>query len=164
MASGDTLLIFTPLHNQPPTSNFATLDVRNQHPVLDFDDTTDESAIFGGILPRNYDGGGITIYLHYAMSSATSGNIVWHATFERIGDEVQDIDSDDFAEANTDTDAVPSVSGKVGVASITFTDGADMDSIAAGEAFRLKATRDADNASDTTAGDAELLRIEIKET
>lgn len=39
-----------------------------------------------------------------------------------------------------------------------------MDSLAAGEAFRLKVTRDADNASDTMAGDAELIGVEIKET
>ena len=44
MASGDTLTIFTPLHNEPPSSNPATLDIRNQHPVLDFDATTNEDA------------------------------------------------------------------------------------------------------------------------
>ena len=44
MASGDTLLVFTPLHNEPPASNFATLDLRNLHPVLDFDPTTNESV------------------------------------------------------------------------------------------------------------------------
>ncbi len=45
---------------------------------------------------------------------------------------------------------------------MAFTDGADMDSIAAGESFRVKVTRDA--ASDDAAGDAEILFLVIKET
>ena len=41
-----------------------------------------------------------------------------------------------------------------------------MDSLAANESFRLKVTRDADGttATDDMAGDAELLRVIIKET
>ena len=78
MASGDTLIIFTPLANEPPTSNYATLDTRNNHPCLDFDASTNESAIFSGIMPQSYAGTtGITVYLHYAMSTATSGDIDW---------------------------------------------------------------------------------------
>lgn len=164
MASGDTLLIFTPLCNQPLETSIATLDLRNSHPILDFDDASDKSAVFGAIMPRNYAGGGVTVDIHYAMSSATSGNVVWNAAFERIGDEIQDLDSPGFAAANEVVDAVPSENGEVGVASITFTDGADMDSVAVGEAFRLKITRDGDDGSDTASGDAELLRVEIKET
>ena len=59
MASGDSLVIFTPLSNEPPSSNFATFDTRNAHPVLDFDDTTEEKVVFTGIMPRNYAGGGV---------------------------------------------------------------------------------------------------------
>ena len=87
MASGDTLLIFTPLHNEPPSSDPATLDLRNQHPVLDFDAATNESAIFSAVMPRSYAGGGLTVYIHYAMSSATSGDIDWDVAFERIGEK-----------------------------------------------------------------------------
>lgn len=163
MASGDTLLVFVPQSNEPPASNPATLDIRNQHPVLDFDSTTNEDAIFSGVMPRHYGGSGVTVYLHYAMSSATSGDVDWDVAFERIGDQQQDIDSDGFAAANSvDNTTVPGTSGLVDIASVTFTDGADMDSIAVGEGFRMKATRDA--ASDTAAGDAELRFIEIKET
>lgn len=163
MATGDTLLIFGPQANQPPTSNYATLDTRNNHLVLDFDDTTNESAVFSGVLPRNYGGGGVTVYLHYVMTSATTGDIDWDAAFERIGDAQQDIDSDGFAAVQSvDNTTVDGTSGNVDIVSIAFTAGAQMDSVAAGEAFRLKVTRD--SASDTATGDAELLAIEIKES
>lgn len=163
MASGNTLLVFTPQCNEPPASNFATLDTRNQHPVLDFHPTTDESAVFSGVMPQHYAGGGVTVYLHYAMTSATSGDVDWDVAFERIGDQQQDIDSDSFATVNSvNNTTVPGTAGLVDIVSIPFTDGADMDSVAAGEGFRLKVTRDA--SSDTAAGDAELLFVEIRET
>lgn len=163
MASGDTLLIFTPLHNEPPASNPATLDTRNAHPVLDFDASINEDAVFSAVMPRAYDGGGVTVYLHYAMSSATSGDVDWDVAFERIGDQQQDIDSDSFAAAQSvDNTTVPGTSGNVDIASVAFTDGAQMDSVAGGEGFRIKVTRDATN--DTAAGDAELRFVELKET
>lgn len=164
MASGDTLLLFSPLNNEPPSSAYATHDLRNGHPVLDFDAATDESALFSGILPQHYDGGGITIYIHWAGTSATSGNVVWNTAIERIGEGQQDTDSDSFATAQAVTAAAPGTSGNVDIASIAHTSGAQMDSAAVGELFRLKVTRDADNGSDTMTGDAELFYIEIRET
>ena len=163
MASGDTLLIFTPLANEPPAATPALLDTRNSHPVLDFDDATNWSAVFTAIMPRSYAEGGLTVYIHYAMSSAEAGNIDWDAAFERIGDQQQDLDADGFAAVQSvnDTD-VPGTSGLVDIVSIAFTDGAQMDSIAVGESFRIMITRDA--VSDTAAGDAELIAVEIKET
>lgn len=163
MASGDTLLIFTPFMNEPPTANYATLDTRNQHPVLDFDATTNESAIFTGVMPRNYDNGGVTVYIHYAMSSAEADTVDWDVAFERIGDQQLDIDGDSFAAVNSvDNTTVPGTTGLVDIVSIAFTNGADMASVVEGESFRLKITRDA--VSDDAAGDAELLAIEIQET
>jgi hypothetical protein len=165
MASGDTLCTFTALNNEPPSSNFATLDTRNGHPVLDFDATTDESAVFSAILPRHYGGGGITVYLHVSASGITSGNYIFDVAFERIGDGQQDVDSDGFAAAQSlAATAVPGTDGHVDIVSIAFTNGAQMDSIAVGELFRLKVTRDADNGSDTAAADIELHAVEIKET
>ena len=163
MASGDTLVVFTPGSNEPPASNAATKDLRNSHPVLDFDDTTNEDAVWSYVLPRHYDGGGLTVYIHYSMTSATTGDIDWDVAFERVGDQQQNIDSDGFAAANSvDNTTVPGTSGNVDIVNVTFTDGADMDSIAVGEKFRMKVTRDA--VSDTATGDAELHAIELKET
>lgn len=163
MASGNTLSIFGPLSNEPPASNYATLDLRNGHPVLDFDATTQETAIFTGILPRHYNGGGITVYIHYAMTSATSGTCGWDVAFERIGSSQQDIDSDGFATAQTVTAVtVPGTSGNVDIVNVAISDGANIDSLTNGEAFRLRIRRDV--ANDTATGDAELLCVELKET
>jgi hypothetical protein len=164
MASGDTLFEFFPQHNEPPTTNYATLDVRNGHVVLDFDTTTQESAIFKGIVPRNYSGGGITVYVHAALTSATTGTLGWDVTFERVSDSQQDIDSDGFATAQTITAVtVPGTSGFVFILNVAITAGAaGTDSIAAGEGFRLRLRRDV--ANDTAAGDAEFWGLEGKET
>lgn len=167
MATTDTLAVFDPHDNEPPSSNFATLDTRNSIPVLDFDDTTDESAVFGGVLPNNYDGGGLTITLVWGATSATSGTVSWDVSIESNTDDADDLDSDSFAAANNSgAVTAPSASGEFGYDDITFTDGADMDSLAAGESFRLKVTRDADGttATDNMTGDAELLRVIVKET
>lgn len=167
MASGDTLAVFHPYGNEPPTSNFATLDLRNNHPVLDFDATTDEEAVFSTVLPRHYGGGGITVYIHYSMSSAVANNVVWQTAFERVGDQQQDVDADGFASFNGSGQvAVPTTSGFVDIASIAHTNGAQIDSIAVGEKFRFKIRRDADSttATDDATGDAELHAIELKET
>ena len=164
MASGNSLIIWRAQDGRAPASNAATLDLRNNHPVLDFDDTTDESADFEGVMPRNYAGGGVTVYLHYA-DTAIAGVLIWEAAFERIGDGSQDIDSDGFAATQTSGSlTVPATSGNVDIISIAFTDGAQMDSVAVGEAFRLRINRDANNVLDTLVGDAELLFAELKET
>ena len=162
MASGDSLLVFTPQANQPPVSNFATIDLRNNHLVLDFDGGTNESAVFSAVMPRHYGAGGLTVYIHWA-SSDTTGNVDWDVSFERIGDQQQDIDTDGFAAVNSvDNTTVPGTSGLVDIVNVIFTDGVDMDSIAVGESFRMKLTRDA--VSDTATGDTQLISIEIKET
>jgi len=167
MASGDTLVVFTPLHNEPPTANFATLDLRNNHPVLDFDATTDEEAVFSGYLPENYDGGGLTITIIWMASSATSGDVVWQVAIESHTDDADDLDSDSFAAFNgSGAVTAPSASGEPGYDNVTFTTGADMDSLAKDESFRLKVRRDADDtsATDNMSGDAELTKVVVKET
>jgi hypothetical protein len=164
MASGDTLCVFTPLSNEPPAANYATLDMRNAHPVLDFDPATDESAVFTGILPRNYAGGGLTVYIHITDTNDTNAAHAsyWDAAFEAC--IAQDLDADGFAAVQSTHVHPNGTSGIPVIATIPFTDGAQMDSVAAGELFRLKVTRDADNGSDDWALDAELLAVEIKET
>lgn len=162
MASGDTLLMWMAGQGEPPATTYATPDNRNNHPVRDFALT--EYLYFSAICPRNYAGGGVTVYLHYAMSSAVANDIKCETSFERIGDQQQDIDSDGFAAAqNTGDITVPGTSGNVDIVSTTHTNGAQMDSLAVGEGFRLMVKRIAVSGTDAS-GDLELLFIELKET
>lgn len=166
MASGDTLAIFFPCDNEPPSSNYATLDTRNGRPVLDFDDSAaSESAIFSFILPRNYANSGITVYLHWMASVATSGNVIWQTSFEYSSDGSLDTDSDGFATAVTwSAQAAPATCGVIVIDSQAHTDGAQIDSAAVGGTCRLKVERLGSNGSDTMSNDAELVAIELKET
>lgn len=165
MASGATLLEIFPQSNEPPASTYAQLNTRNGHSVLDFDAALDEAAVFKTILPRNYGSGGLTVYVHWVAATATSGVVVWSAEIERDGEGIQDIDADGFATAQTAQATAPATSGNIDIQAITFTDGAQIDSLAVGEGFRLRIKRlGSSDANDTMAGDAELWGIEIKET
>jgi len=166
MASGDSLVYFTPTMGEPPASNFATFDTRNVVMVLDFDDTTDESIEFAGFMPRHYGGGGITVTVGWMATTATTGTISLDVAFKSISNDADDIDTKAFAAANNANPTTASASGEVDYVEITFTDGADMDSVASGEYFRMLLLRDANSttSTDNLSGDMELVFVEIKET
>lgn len=155
-------LVFRPVNNEPPTANYATLDTRNNHPVLDFDTATQEAAIFTGVLPSSYGGAGIVVKVFVAMTSATSGTVGFDVAIERIDASSLDIDSDSFATAQTIVaTTVPGTSGQILALSVNIANGADMDNLAAGELFRLRLRRDV--ANDTATGDAEVLAVSMRE-
>lgn len=167
MASGNFLNTFVPFDNVPPSSAFATLDTRNVHPVLDFDGSTDEEAVFPSVLPNHYSGGGLTVDIFVSFTSATSGSGRLQADIERMQASTLDVDADSFTGSFQSAGVTaPGTSGQIVVGTITFTSGAQMDSLAAGEAFRLKIRRDADGTSgtDDITTDMELHRVVVKET
>jgi hypothetical protein len=156
-------IVFTALANEPPASGFATLDTRNSHAVLDFDAGTGEYALFRGVLPAGYGGGGVNVKLIWAATSAVTGNVSWYAAFERIAAGAQDIDSDSFGPSVSGVATCDTVSGETTETTIAVSSGANMDSLAAGEMFRLKVLRGAADGADTMAGDAELLAVVVTE-
>jgi len=162
MSQGHTLLVWTAEAARPPAANFATFDQRNSHNVLDFDAATAESAYFGSILPRNYDSYGIVATLVWMATTATSGNVKWEMAFERHQDEVDDLDSDGFATAKSVTAAAPTTSGATQYSEISFSN-SEIDGLLKGESFRIFVRRAATDAADTMTGDAELLRVELRE-
>lgn len=153
-----TFAVFSPLSNQPPASAFATLDTRNSVPVLDFDAAADESAVFSGVVSEGASlTSGIMARIVWMATSATSGNVRWRVAFER---RTTDQDSDSFDTATEATSAANGTSGICTTVEITCT---TIDSIVAGDSFRVRITRvGTDATNDTMTGDAELVAVELR--
>jgi hypothetical protein len=165
MASGDILCIWSAQAGIPSASNMATLDTRNAHPVLDFDATTVETAYFEDALSASYSGGGLTVSVFWMATTATTGAVVWSGAIERMVEGGTDMDADSFAsEQNAAAVTTNGTSGVLNKSTITFTSGANMDSVAAGEQFRFQLQRETADGGDTMLGDAELARVIIRET
>ena len=154
-----TYSILTPLDNQPPASNYATIDTRNSIMVLDFDAATDESAVFVDVMPEAASlGSGLKVRLHWMADTATTGTCRWGVQIERMN---TDEDSDSFDTAATAGSTTNGTSGIITTTEITIT---TIDSVAAGEPYRLKVFRDADGTSgtDDMTGDAQLVAVEVR--
>jgi hypothetical protein len=153
-----TLSVFTPERNQPPSTAFATLNTRNSILVLDFDDTTNESAIFDGVIPDGaLLGSGLIVRVWWMATTATSNAVTWGVQFEKTG---TDNDADSFDTAATGTSTANGTSGIETLTSITIT---TIDGLTVGDRFRLKVYRDASSAGDTMTGDAQLLAVEVRQ-
>lgn len=164
MASGNTLCVFMPGDKDPgPATLFAPLSTRNEHPTLEYDTTTSWSAIWSGVMPQNYaNTTGITVYVHWLAATATSGTIGWLVALENMSDGTN-LNADSFASNQTITAAtVPGTSGVETITNVAITKGANMDSVVAGNGFRIRISRDV--ANDTATGNAQIIGVEIRET
>jgi len=153
--------VFTPQAAEYPAANFAPLTVVNRRPALAFDAATNESAQWVGIAPQGLTGT-LTAVISYMMASATSGDVDWDVSLEAISDgDAVDLDAaDSFDSVNSaDNTTVPGTAGYIDQVAVTLT---NADSLAAGDYFRLRLTRDA--ASDTAAGDALALAVELRDS
>ncbi len=160
MASGNSLFTCLPQDNEPPASAYAQLDTRNSALVLAFDAATQEGAVFGGVLPSHYAGGGLTLDLFWYAASATSGDVVWDAAYEEGG---SDIDADNFGTVGTATTTTNGTSGIETKSTITISH-ANMGSPAAGSTFRLRVRRLAADGADTMTGDSHFIAAHGKES
>jgi hypothetical protein len=150
--------IFTPMTSLPPAANFATLDTRNSLAVLDFDDSTQESCAWVGVIPEGaVFASGLKVRIFWMATSATSGNVRWGALFEKYG---TDIDSASF---DTDAEAHTACSGTSGIEVVTEITITTVDGLAAGDRYQLAIYRDClDTTNDTMTGDAELVAVELR--
>jgi hypothetical protein len=159
-----SLHTFRPAQNEPPAANFATLDTRFARPVLEFDSSTQEAAVFTDILNRGYSGGNIVVNVWFMCDTNTTAGeeVVWEGAWEKMN--TLDLDGDSFDTAIEASAATCSTTaGIMTMATITFTS-SQIDGLTAGDPFRFKLLRDPANGSDDLDTiDAQVVLIEIRQ-
>jgi hypothetical protein len=151
------LSYFTALDNTPPATQFATLDTRNSIPVLNFDATVTERAIFKGIIPTGSNlSSGIKVNIEWIAATATAGNVVWGVQFEN---PTHDLDTDSFDIFTTGISAANITGGVISTLSLNCT---AIDALKEGDSFRLRVIRSGDKTpEDSMTGDAQLIYLDL---
>ena len=168
MASGDPVVQI--IREQGPTTLFAPFVQRTGGStpaelggVWKFDAATDWYKDFLCML-RGYDGGGLTFLLPWSAESATTNSTRWGIAIRRFADDAEDVDAAHTYDFNDVDDTAPSASGELSYPTITFTNGADMDSWVEGELAIVRVRRGASHGNDNMAGNAELWDVSATET
>lgn len=143
-----------------PTSNAPAAGCRTgtnmQKGVLDFDQSTDESAFNNIALPADWTGNVDARFFWEANDTGTN-SVVWGIQTACVADNETDDPSLNTASTVTDANG-GTTAHKVMIASVT---GITTTGCAAGEFMHIKVYRDADNGSDTLAADARLIGVEL---
>lgn len=168
MAAGD--LLCSALTPRPPITNAASLESRaggstdnEGFDVWAFDASSSEKLDFYGAMSPRYVGANLKVRIPIIAASATTGNVGLAAAFRRL-DTAEDLDASHSYSEQSVTAAVSATNGCPTYAEIAFT-AAQIDSLAASEAFVLRLRRDVTVGSNA-AGDAQVLPwgVQIIET
>lgn len=128
---------------------------------LAFDASTEEQCMWSFRMPADYSSSP-ALKVQYKMASATTGGVAFEGRLAAVSDgDSQDVDAKAFAAANVGTATVPATAGHLDEVSITLT---TADSVAAGDFVVLYLNRDPAHASDTAAGDCEVLAVALTYT
>lgn len=152
--AGSWQISFFATDNEPPSSSYATLDTVNNRPVLDH--SAGESSIFSEVMHPDYSNGGINLRIGWS-ATGSSGSAYFQVAIERLVTG-SSVDSDSFATA-VDSSSANAAGHVLGLATLSLSNGAEMDNTVSGDYFRLKFTY----ASGTFSEDFELHFIEIQE-
>lgn len=127
---------------------------------LAYDAATDEAA-FWSLRAVQYASGNLTLDIEWYADTATSGDVVWEVQVAAItpNTDTQDVETKTLATANTVTDSHLATTGqRLHRATVTVS---NLDSLAADDDVWVRVARDANNASDTMAGDAIMTGVTV---
>jgi hypothetical protein len=143
-----------------PTSNPAAIDASETNWRLLFDATTSESCWWQFVMPQDY-AGSLKLRVLYTMLSATSGGIALDASVMAVTpSDTADINTESYDSVNTGTrSAVPGTAGYLDSVLITLT---NADSLAPGDFCKIKLSRNVAHATDTAAGDLEVVGVVLE--
>jgi hypothetical protein len=162
-----TVTLTLPVSGAQPVAGATLPDFKQAGSSLTVDSYSFDAAADEAIqwqLPKlpNYGSGNLTIKLLWYGDTATSGDVVWCAQTASITPDTdsQDAETKTYGTMNTVTDShIGTTAQRIHTCSITLS---NLDSLAAGDVTWLKVYRDADNGSDTMAGDAQLVGVVVE--
>jgi hypothetical protein len=136
----DLLADFNALHNQPANAvgtAIAPMVLRSGHRMIKFLQAETRAAYFKRVLPKVYNGLGITVNIVYAIPAVVAPQLL--IAFERhvAGGSIVE----NFANAKTLTLTAPSGADTWTYSSLAFADGAEIGGLLTLEEFRLKVAR-----------------------
>lgn len=171
MATGDRVGSIIAIAPPATTSAGVTMRAGGSTPnervsMIAFQDATDEFMDYV-VTIKGYSGLGFTVRIGWMSVAATTGDCAWRAAFRAFPDDAEDYDAAHTYDYNPAAGTVvptASVAGEIVYDNITFTDGADSDSVGDNTTCILRITRDADHANDTLVGDAQIVSVVVYET
>ena len=140
--ANDLLADFHALHNQPANvlgTTIAPMVLKNGYRMIKFPAAEQRSAYFKRTLPLLYNGLGITVQVVWMMETPT-GSPVLNIAFERHEAGFLFNGVSGYASAKTLT-LVPGIANAAVYSTLAFSDGTEIDSLAALEEFNLSVTR-----------------------
>lgn len=161
----NTLLYAPAMSAESGTSDAASLAVDEGdavHVGLTFPDGSTKTAEWQLFMPRQYAGGTVTFRLFWSGQLTTTNDVVWQLQTHRLQDNGEALDDTFDGTSTTATDDANTVSLAIRYTDITRTQ-AQMNSLAAGDFFKLRIQRLGSDAADTMTDDAWLFGVEISE-
>ena len=144
-------------------ANPATIESRNGHGVVAFDDSTEQAAFFNGVAPQALGTNGLVLTLDVMAATGVIGAAVFSVALERVQVATTDLDVDSFGPAWTTEVAVDGVSGVPTRTQVSFAL-SETGGLAAGEPFRVLIRRKVSDARDDLVGKAQVLRVFVEES
>jgi uncharacterized cupin superfamily protein len=143
--------------------NIPELSSRNSHPTLDYDDTTDEAAVWERVVSKDYSGGNVIFDVDCVAATATTGNAVIGIEVERLNAGGHDIDTDSWATQKlSSATAVPGTSGVIFRITVTLSN-SEADSIAAGDGVRYRVQAKPTDGGWSMSGDLQVLKVNVRQ-
>jgi hypothetical protein len=156
-----TRFVLTPESAHFPLSNYPALSsLQVGRPILLFDASTEETALWTVIAPQGLSGA-LTAIVHYICMNAVTGTAAWNVQVEAVSDgDSQGLEySTSFdTEQTAGTGTVPGTQGYIDTISVSISND---DSLAVADYLRFGVFRDV--SADSVANDLALLAVEIRE-
>ena len=132
---------------------------RNNHPLVNFPDDSDQLVYFSGLVGLSWGGDTLALELYWVAESAELGDVEWFMALER-DNPGHNITADSFGVEKSMVSLAPGTTGDIRKVSFMFT-AAEADGLTPGDPYRIRLRRDGGEGNDDMPGAAQFFRLGI---